>query len=63
MEWEHLCIYVLLILVISDKIHQCFLSLLSKRDRTFSIALFMAIVCGVVCINITFVTCRVGHRA
>lgn len=64
MEWEHLYIYVLLILVISDKIHQCFLSLLSKRGRTFFNSSFQpAIVCGVVCINIMFVTCRVGHRA
>lgn len=59
MEWAHLCRYVLLILAISDKIHQCFLSPLSEWD--FSIALFMVIVFDVVCINM-FVKCRVGYK-
>lgn len=61
LEWKNLYMYELFMLGISDKIHQCFLSL--SVVGFFSTALFVAVVHGVVCINIVFATWRVRHRA
>lgn len=58
----HLYKYMLLILLISNKIHECFLPPLSKCGKMSFNSYFMAHVHDIVYINM-FVTCSVGSRA